>query len=307
MFDSDKKRYEDFENCVIAYVQLIELCGGVYSSNPNARPQIGVYGHINNILETLEKQIKERVANYYAPLSDTLADLTDTFEANYNELLNKSTANKALGFNNPLISISDDSIIALLDEQIKAIPMPDTFRKFMEFLTSAGYDVWQKKETRLPKTVQSFFVGRPGGVFADFAGMTVDNFLEKKYGLVGQDLEQAIIKDFVGKLTSASVPLLAIDSSKLDGQKNYQRKVTFPSTSSVISHALESTTSIVDKEWTKIPSSIVDRLLFVQIRDGFPLQAYNNCAELENDYFKSAVSDGTHLYEENGIYADIEL
>ena len=307
MFDSDKKRYEDFENCVIAYVQLIELCGGVYSSNPNARPQIGVYGHINNILDTLEKQIKERVANYYAPLSDTLVDLTDTFEANYRDLLNKSTANKTLGFNNPLISINDDSIISLLDEEIKGIPMPDTFRKFMEFLTAAGYDVWQKKETRLPKTVQSFFVGRPGGVFADFAGMTVDNFLEKKYGLTGQNLEQQIIKDFVGDLRSASVPLLALDSSKLNSQKNYQRKVTFPSTSSVISHALGSTNSGIDQEWTQIPSSISDRLLFVQIRDGFPLQAYTGCSDLENDYFRSAVSDATHLYEENGIYPDIKF
>ncbi len=296
MFDSDKRRYEDFENCVIAYVQLIEQVGGVYSSNPNARPLVGVYAHITNILDTLEKQIRDRVANYYAPLCDTLADLTDTFEANYSELINKSTSGQKLGFNNPLIAINDPNIIDLLDAQIKGISMPNTFRLFMESMIAAGYDVWQKKETRLPKTVQSFFVGRPGGIFTGFAGTTVDMFLETKYDLTGEELEQQIINDYVGDLKSASTPSITLDRTKQNGESSYIREILFPSISSVCSHALESTTSIVDKEWTLVPSSLSDRLVFIQISRGFPLQAYAGMKSLENECYSYSLE---HLYEAN--------
>ena len=304
MLDNDRKRYQDFEDCVLAYVQLIEQVGGVYSTSANAKPMVGVFEQISNVLNTLEKQIKERIKNYYAPLSDVLSDLTATFEANNKDLNNASSVTKNIGFNRPLISVQDDSIIALLDEHIKDIPMTDTFSKFMDSLIEAGYDVWQKREERLPKAIQSFFVGA-GGVFRNCADMTVDAFLEKKYGLTGQDLEQKIIDDFVGDLMNASSPLLPIDGTKLDGQKNYQKKVSFPNTSSVISNALASTKAGVDASWTRIPSSISDRFLFVQIRDGFPLQAYAEISKIESQYYTAEQTDASHLYEENRIYEDM--
>ena len=302
--DNDRKRYTDFEDCVVAYVQLIEQVGGVYSTSPNAKPMIGVFEQINNVLTSLEKQIKERIKTYYAPLADVLSDLTATFEANYKDLRNASSSGKSNGFNRPLISVQDDSIIALLEEHIKDIPMTDTFSGFMGALIEAGYDVWQKREERLPKTIQSFFVGA-GGVFRNCADMTVDAFLEKKYGLTGQSLEQKIIDDYVRDLMSESSPLFPIDDTKYNRQKTYRNKVSFPNTSSVIINALESQNSGIDSNWTLIPSSISDRFIFIQIRAGLPLQAYEEIEKLENIYYNDANSEGYHLYEENGIYEDM--
>ncbi len=305
MFDNDKKRYQDFEDCVVAYVQLIEQVGGVYSTSPNAKPMVGVFEQVNNVLTSLENQIRERIKTYYAPLADVLSDLTATFEANFKDLKNVASAAQRIGFNRPLVSVQDENIIALLDEHIREIPMGDTFRGFMTALIEAGYDVWQKREERLPKTIQSFFVGQ-GGLFRNSAGMTVDAFLEKKYGLTGDNLAQKIIDEYVRDLMNASSPLLPVDGSKLDNQKIYKRKVSFPNTSAVLSNALTSPKSGIDAGWTRIPSSISDRFLFVQIRDGFPMQAYAEIGKIESQYFTAAISDANHLYEENGIYDDME-
>ncbi len=303
-FDNDKKRYQDFEDCVLAYVQLIEQVGGVYSTSPNAKPMVGVFQHIEIILNTLEQQIRNRVVNYYAPLCSVLGDLTDTFEANYMDIRNHSGEGQNIGFSRPLVSLQDEKIISFLDEQINCIPMADTFRGFMGALIDAGYDIWQKREERLPKTIQSFFVGS-GGVFRNYWGMTVDSLLERKYGLSGQNLEQKIIDDYVRDLMNASSPLLPVDGSKLDNQKIYMRKVSYPNTSSVLSNALGNPKAGIDANWKHIPSSISDRFLFVQIRDGFPMQAYADIGKLEKEYYSSQYCEGSHLYEENGIYDDM--
>ena len=303
-FDNDKKRYQDFEDRVVTYVQLIELVGGVYSTTPNAKPVIGVFEHIDNILNTLEKQIRDRIDNYFAPLCSVLSDLTDTFEANYKNIINITDEGHNNGFSRHLVSFQDQMIISFLDEQIINIPMSDTFSGFMGVLIDAGYDVWQKREERLPKTIQSFFVGA-GGIFRYCANMTVDTFLEKKYSLTGRYLEQKINDDYFGDLMNASSPLLPIDGTKLDNQKFYRKYISFPHFSSVISNTLDNQNSGIDSNWIRIPSSTSDRLVFLQIRESLPLQACAEIGKLENQYYMSSYLDGSHLYEENGIYEDM--
>ncbi len=304
MFDNDKKRYQDFEDCVVAYVQLIEQVGGVYSNNTNAKPMVGVYGQISNVLDALENQIKERIMTYYAPLADVLNDLTDTFEENYKYLKNATSEAQRIGFNRPLVSVQDENIIALLDEHIREIPIVDTFRGFMTALIDDGYDVWQKREENLPKTIQNFFFGW-GGLFRDISYITVDSFLEKKYGLTGDNLAQKIIDEYIRDLIYASSPLLPADGSMYYNNHLYCRIISFPKWSSVLSNALTSPKSGIDAGWTRIPSSINDKLLLIQVRRAFPMQAYSETWKLENQYYSSDIHPGSHLYEESGIYDDM--
>lgn len=309
-FDNDEKRYTDFENSAIDYVQLLELIGGVYKDDPEAREITGVYGYIKEILDTLEKQIKERLTSYYSSLSDVLSDLTDTFKANKVALEALCASDQQDGFEKPLFSIKDKEIKEYLDSKIADTHKEVAFARLMGALIKAGPDLVSNKETRLPKIIQSIFVEpkkdaeHESGIFADVVGMTIDEYLEQKYNEKGQTLENLVKADFLNGMTDNSSPLLALDDAKTDDVKLYRVKISYPDTSSVIGNALNGGGIALpdDAACSIIPSPIHDRILFAQIRDGFPLQAYIWCEDAELTSFASSHVSGCHLYEADGIY-----
>ena len=296
-----KKKYEAYEDWEAQYSEHVERTGGVYKGDPDSRHIKGVFDLIDDVLDTLEKQVKDRVANFYGPLSAVVEDLTNTFMSN-RDALNKVNKENNDSFEMKLITI--DEVKDTLENQIKNVSMPDVFSNLVSTLIDAGSKVWAQPETLLSKCVNDFFVG-PTGVFRDIASISIDAFLSEKYNLSGSLLEKKINEDWVDKLIANSTPLLRLNSYKYDGQHNYIRRCAYPQTSVVLKGAFGSSECSLDDTWQLNPSVITDRILFVQMRDGFPIQACAYISEIEEKNFASVPEIGRHLYEKDGIYEDV--
>ena len=282
MFDSDKKRFADYE----FYLSLLY----------QHRLSMEVYDRLDMVLREFRKQIVSVTASYYIKLSRVMDTLINTFEDNRNALASQQTLQQNPSFIIPMMTISD--LKKTLDEGVAQINVPSMLDSFMMLLINNPDEWLQEDEYKITRLVTDFFVKN---AFSGFASRTITNFLrdmyENKTGgkVTDEQLSNFIYADWMKLLTQRASPLFYSNNIWPQSEMSKLAFLSFPAESAAIksaAHKMHNEQNL----WGLKESALTDRIFVMCSACGLPLGSYNNCNEYERTFF-SGSQPGRHYYE----------
>ena len=289
LFDNDKKRFEDYEDSLRRHEEYKVFLGPKMDDILDD-DVTGIYEKMDTILETFKEQLMAEGARYYKKLRDVMDTLVGTFIANKNDLAvrMKNTGNR---FKTPLVTISE--LKDTLDRQISNLNIQGLFNQFMHLLLK-NEDTWiMENENKISRLVTDFFMNY---AFSDFAGHTITEYLQDKYNTQNTGQLTNYISKEIDKLTDKAKPLFYFNGSIWpETETTKVAFISYPNTSGPISQAAQDKVTD-DKSWNLKQSALTDRIVVLSSAWGFPLSAYNYCAEYERLYYSSK-APGRHSYE----------
>lgn len=279
LFDSDQKRFNDYEYylCVFEQHKLSMAC----------------YQSLNEVLVTFRKQLEDVTGAYYIKLSRVVETLINTFKDNRKTLEGERVTRLDGTFSTPLMTIEE--LKAPLDAEVDKINVSGMLDMFMGLLLD-NEEVWiGEDENKISKLVNEFFVKT---AFQGFADRTITSFLSDKYGTDKvEDLSNKIYRDCITELAKKAKPLFyRNDSIWNESQTDELAFISVPFDSSPVKAAAERL-GREESKWELKESALTDRIFILSSACTLPLSAYNNCAEYERVYFEATPSAGRHYYE----------
>ncbi len=295
-----RRKYDEYEFSEASWCRHCELVGDYYKLNQTNRRFKGLYELIDEVIDTFEKQLRERVKTYYRPYVDVIENLTETFAEN--RFILENFGDEVVGAPNEVHLVPFRDVITTLDNAINEINVSNVFTAFVDAFVEAGPNGLSSSGSLLTDFVNDFFAGS-NGVFKSVVNVSIDTLLTMRYGSSGERLV-----NLIDKLVGISAPLLGLKSEMYDKQPFYRKSCNFPVNSTLINHVLTSNTCAVspnvDSSWRLNLSSIMDRILLIQIKEVFPIQACRMIDEMERYYYEHSYLPGIHLYEKEDILKD---
>lgn len=290
LFDNDKKRFEDYEDSLRRHEEYKVFLGPKMDDILDD-DVTGIYEKMDTVLKNFEEQLMVEGTSYYKKLRDVMDTLVGTFIANKNDLAGERMKSAGNSFNTPLVTISE--LKDTLDRQISNLNIQGLFDQFMHLLLK-NEDTWiTENENKISRLVTDFFVNH---AFSDFAGHTITEYLQDKYNTQNTGQLTNYISKEIDKLTDKAKPLFYFNGSIWpETETTKVAFISYPNTSGPISQAAQDKVTD-DKSWNLKQSALTDRIFVLSSACGFPLSAYNNCAEYEKLYYNSKTS-GRHYYE----------
>ena len=261
------------------------------------------YQQMDDLLRTVKKQLEALAENYYLKLDRVMSTLIRTFNENRKALASEEqTLRVKSNFAKPMMTVSDLS--KTLDEQIRRLNIPNVLNAFVSAMVS-NEDTWiQENERTISKFVINFFVNN---LFSNFAGRTITEFLEDKYGLdssagnVYEQLTNHVYDDYIDPLTQQAKPLFYFNNTIWDSdQINSLAYVSVPTTATAIVSAAERKQN-ADATWRVKKSALTDRIFVMYSACVLPFSSYNNASNYESKYEANSNKIGVHYYEGTGM------
>lgn len=278
LLDNDAKRFGDYEY----YLMLLE----------QHKLAISCYRKMDQVLNTLRKQLEELTASYYIKLNRVVDTLINSFRENRNALASEKIMQAKGSFAIPMMTIAE--LKKTLDEEIEQINVPGMLDAFMRLMLDHE-DAWiNEDESKIAKLVNGFFVET---AFGGFANRTITSFLKDKYDITDDaQLANKVYNEWMKKLTAKASPLFYFNSGVW--REDQTAKLAFlsiPASSAPIKAAATQMYQ-TDPTWNTKESALTDRIFVMCSACALPLSAYNNCAEYEHACFASP-EIGRHYYE----------
>ena len=283
-----KKRFEEYEHSLKNRMQH-----DLAMSN---------YQQMEDLLRKLKKQLETLAENYYLKLDRVMSTLIRTFDENKKALASEEeTLRVKSTFAVPMMTVSELS--KTLDERIRKLNIPNVLNAFVSAMVS-NEDTWiQENERNISKFVINFFVNN---LFRDFAGRTITEFLEDKYGLdskagnIYEQLTNQVYDEYIDPLTQHAKPLFYFNNTIWDSdQINSLAYVSVPTTATAIVSAAERKEK-ADSTWRVKKSALTDRIFVMYSACVLPFSSYNNVKNYE-ELYNNGNKTGIHYYEGTGM------
>ena len=279
MLDNDKKRFDDYETDMMNYA--------------SAKYSIEVYKRIANLLDTLQRQIREENDKFFAIFKRVMENLSSTFELNSNYLESVDHLDNSDSFYVPMMTI--DELKPAMDSAIKALNFDKMFGSFLNVFFD-NVDKWiDENENKISKLVTDFFIGT---AFEGFANKNITDFLADKYGTTNTTvLSNNIYNDYITNLASKSQVLFPFDTGLTQvSSLGYIKHISAPTVSAEIQNAANTYIQI-DSNCEVNSSDLTDRIYMLNTACAFPLGSYAPGTDYEQVYFNSTEGFGNHYYE----------
>lgn len=273
-----KKYFETYE----WYLKLLEQHGLL----------LNVYAQMDTVLKTLRKQVEEITGGYYAKLSRVMGNLIETFEKNRTALATSGVLKGASSFATPMMTIAE--LKTSLDARVAEVSARGMLDAFVGLLLEHEHEEdWiTENENKITRLVTDFFVE----TFADFAGRSITDFLEDKYGTTNAgQLANYVYNVWVDPLTKRARPLFYFNNDWPESNTSRLSFISIPTDSAPIVAAV----GILQKKGSALESkssALTDRIYVMSSACALPLSAYDNCQAYERDCFSSE-TPGRHYYE----------
>lgn len=281
LFDSDKKRFNDYE----FYLRLFE----------NHRLMVGIYEKLDDVLTKLRRQIEDSTYGYYIKLYRVMETLINSFKENRKDLESEKTIENRDGFTIPMMTVSE--LKSSLDAEIENINIPNMLDAFIKLLLDNESSWMDEDESKITKLVTDFFVNE---AFGNFANKTITAFLRDKYGNPTDDvLTNKIFNEWMIKLTAKAEPLFCYDNANWDEDKTAKLSyLSVPEVSAPIQVAARKMI-IQNYLWQVKETDLTDRISAIVIHRALPLCSYRGYEMFEKEYLKS-MNPGLHTYKGKG-------
>ena len=279
LFDNDRKRFNDYETDMINYV--------------TARYQIEVFRNIGNLLDCLQRQIREENSKFYAIFKKVMENLSSTFKSNLDYLKAMDELDNTDSFYVPLMTIAE--LKPAMDYALMTTDFSKMLGSFLNMFFD-NTDKWiDENESKISKLVTDFFTGI---AFSDFAGKNISDFLADKYGTNNTAiLSQYIYDDYITRLVSRSELLFPFDTGLINPASLSRLKHIFvPYLSPEIQNAAKNYAQI-DINCIVNVSDLTDRIYMINTACAFPIGSYALASDYEQIYFNSTNGFGNHCYE----------
>ena len=278
LFDNDRKRFNDYETDMINYV--------------TARYQIEVFRNIGNLLDCLQRQIREENSKFYAIFKKVMENLSSTFKSNLDYLKAMDELDNTDSFYVPLMTIAE--LKPAMDYALMTTDFSKMLGSFLNMFFD-NTDKWiDENESKISKLVTDFFTGI---AFSDFAGKNISDFLADKYGTNNTAILSHIYNDYITRLVSRSELLFPFDTGLINpASLSRLERIFVPYLSPEIQNAAEKYAQI-DINCIVNVSDLTDRIYMINTACAFPIGSYALASDYEQIYFNSTNGFGNHCYE----------
>lgn len=281
LFDSDQKRFDDYEHCL----RMLE----------EHKYLMTVYQQLDGVLREYRMQLEDSAAGYYLRLARVTQNLIETFAENRNALASESVLAGGDDFAEPLMTIAE--LKKAMDAEIEHINMEGMLGSFMALLLDNPEAWLQEDEGKICRLVTDFFVRT---ALRDVTRRSITAFLKDKYQTTtDEQLANKIYQDWIVRLADKAAPLFYFDHGVMSTAPEPSRLacISVPMASGPIKAAAQRMQSI-DSRWQVKGSAFSNQICVIKTLAPVSACSYIGISSWKQTY-KARSYDGLHSYEGN--------
>ena len=285
----DKRAYKDYMDSVKEYYRTynhVQECTDV-----------------ENTLQRFREQLEKLNNMYFAPLTEVLDNLLETFEAD-EEWLDSPTASASPGYTKRILQLSD--IRPRLDEAIDELNATQLVRNFTEYLMRAPEKWCTRDDRRIGLYISEFMVK----IFQAQTDRSLEDYLYEKYPETehsAAQLAQAVSNDILDGVYNDAKPMFWCSPTFPLGRDD--NTVTFNSSSLSVPANASAVCSAAQQfgaahnEFYVRRTGLKNRIFALRFCSGIPFYAYKGVSQMKQVYDSNTQTQygvGAHLYAYTG-------
>ena len=285
----DKRAYKDYMDSVKEYYRTynhVQECTDV-----------------ENTLRRFREQLEKLNNMYFAPLTEVLDNLLETFEED-EQWLDSSAASAPTAYTKRILQLSD--IRPRLDEAIDGLNATQLVRNFTEHLMKDPKQWKSRDDGKIGLYISEFMVT----VFQTQTNRSLEDYLYEKYPETGHNsaqLAQAVSNDILDGVYNDAKPMFWCSPTFPLGQSD--NTVTFNSSSLSVPANASAVCSAAQQfgaahnEFFVRRTGLKNRIFALRFCSGVPLYAYAGMSQMKKSYDENRTTKsgvGAHLYAYTG-------
>ena len=285
----DKRAYKDYMDSVKEYYRTynhVQECTDV-----------------ENTLQRFREQLEKLNNMYFAPLTEVLDNLLETFEAD-EEWLDSPAASASPGYTKRILQLSD--IRPRLDEAIDELNATQLVRNFTEYLMRAPEKWCTRDDRRIGLYISEFMVK----IFQAQTDRSLEDYLYEKYPETehsAAQLAQAVSNDILDGVYNDAKPMFWCSPTFPLGRDD--NTVTFNSSSLSVPANASAVCSAAQQfgaahnEFYVRRTGLKNRIFALRFCSGIPFYAYKGVSQMKQVYDSNTQTQygvGAHLYAYTG-------
>lgn len=293
-FDTDRKRFVDYQNAMICYFQ--------------GKQDICVHHAIERVLTELRAHLVFRAENFYRILADAMRNLEEYFceEASKADVLMKDQSDKNAFF---MCMMAMKELKPAMEAKMRRLNVSDVISNLMMHFLDRVPEWMNGDEQKIRAFVVDFLTE---DVFFDFMNKGISSFLFEKYGTTySNQVAGFVVDDFIRSIAHSATHGFVLDSSAAGISPTQQSIFLIPKESEEIRMAV--TCYLNERALDACSTQVIERSLFDRITiqrcmAGFPIGAFLPMEEYEQCYYKDVeMAFGMHLYEGESVGSNKSL
>ena len=283
----DKRAYKDYMDSVKEYYRTynhVQECTDV-----------------ENTLQRFREQLEKLNNMYFAPLTEVLDNLLETFEAD-EEWLDSPTASASPGYTKRILQLSD--IRPRLDEAIDELNATQLVRNFTEYLMRAPEKWCTRDDRRIGLYISEFMVK----IFQAQTDRSLEDYLYEKYPETehsAAQLAQAVSNEILNSVYNDAKPMFWCDPTfSLDDINTTfdSSSLSVPANASAVCSAAQQFGASFTQFYIR-KTGLKNRIFALRFCSGVPLYAYAGMSQMKKSYDENRTTlcgIDTHLYAYTG-------
>ena len=285
----DKRAYNDYVEAVRDYCRTYN--------------RVQECTDVENTLRRFREQLEKLNNMYFAPLTEVLDNLLETFEED-EQWLDSFAASASPGYTKRILQLSD--IRPRLDEAIDELNATQLVRNFTEYLMRAPEKWRTRDDRRIGLYISEFMVK----IFQAQTDRSLEDYLYEKYPKTGHNsaqLAQAVSDDILDGVYNDAKPMFWCSPTFPLGQGN--NTVTFDSSSLSVPANASAVCSAAQQfgaahnEFYVRRTGLKNRIFALRLCSGIPFYAYAGVPQMKRIYDENRTTQfgvGAHLYAYTG-------
>ena len=283
----DKRAYNDYMDSVKEYYRTynhVQECTDV-----------------ENTLQRFREQLEKLNNMYFAPLTEVLDNLLETFEAD-EEWLDSPTASASPGYTKRILQLSD--IRPRLDEAIDELNATQLVRNFTEYLMRAPEKWCTRDDRRIGLYISEFMVK----IFQAQTDRSLEDYLYEKYPETehsAAQLSQAVSNEILNSVYNDAKPMFWCDPTFSLDDINMtfdSSSLSVPANASAVCSAAQQFGASFTQFYIR-KTGLKNRIFALRFCSGVPLYAYAGMSQMKKSYDENRTTlcgIDTHLYAYTG-------
>ena len=283
----DKRAYNDYMDSVKEYYRTynhVQECTDV-----------------ENTLQRFREQLEKLNNMYFAPLTEVLDNLLETFEAD-EEWLDSPTASASPGYTKRILQLSD--IRPRLDEAIDELNATQLVRNFTEYLMRAPEKWCTRDDRRIGLYISEFMVK----IFQAQTDRSLEDYLYEKYPETehsAAQLAQAVSNEILNSVYNDAKPMFWCDPTFSLDDINMtfdSSSLSVPANASAVCSAAQQFGASFTQFYIR-KTGLKNRIFALRFCSGVPLYAYAGMSQMKKSYDENRTTlcgIDTHLYAYTG-------
>ena len=265
---------------------------------------IKLYTELDGVLTTFKTQLNALYNGFFAPLSNLLYDLKETFAAN-KTWLESPAALETEAYTWRILQLADKEDTKVkdrLEEELRGIDPNSAMHDLTAYLLDPAHhkDWLSQKDYRIGRLLSGFMQVK----FKSELDRTMEACIQDQYpGLAPEDITRKMKDEYIARLHERSAPMFWLNSTafKLTDNSTYDSSsLSVPADSALLVNAAQDfRNDHPDDHYAVRAVKLGDRLFALRFRSGVPLYAYQGAQTLYSAYEKDLTAGiaGLHLYE----------